>query len=100
MFSAHALREWVWPLAHINVTTFTRSAQKVPACIVWLYYACSYTVAFSPSVINSSFAVLHTEKCTHSVHQCTLELDSVDLVCVVAQSYSHSQYKEYCHRAT
>ena len=32
-----------------------------PACIVWLYYAYSYTVALSPGTIPS-FAVLHTEK--------------------------------------
>ena len=29
-----------------------------PACIVWLYYACNYTVGISPSIIPS-FAVLH-----------------------------------------
>ena len=34
---------------------------REPACIVWLYYACSYTVAISPGTIPS-FAVLHTEK--------------------------------------
>ena len=32
-----------------------------PGCIVWLYNACSYTVALSPGTIPS-FAVLHTEK--------------------------------------
>ena len=48
--------------AHINVTIFTQFAQNCkPACIVWLYYVCSYTVALSPGII-SSFAVLHTEK--------------------------------------
>ena len=64
MFSAHALREWVWPHSHIYLTTFTRFAQnwnRVPACIVWLFYACSYTVALSPGIIPI-FAVLHTEK--------------------------------------
>ena len=27
MFSAQALREWAWPRAHMNVTTFTGLAQ-------------------------------------------------------------------------
>ena len=35
---------------------------RVPACIVWLYYACSYTVGISSGRIPS-FAVLHTEDC-------------------------------------
>ena len=32
---------------------------RVPASIVWLYYACSYTVALFPGI--PSFALLHTE---------------------------------------
>ena len=53
---------------HTRVTTFTRFAQNcVSACIVCLYYACSYTVAFSPGVIPS-FVLLHTEKLAF---QCT-----------------------------
>ena len=45
MFSAHALREKRGiPVrrAHTNLTTFTE--YRVPACIVWLYYASSSTV--------------------------------------------------------
>ena len=65
MVSAHALvSEWWERLrAHITMMTFTRFAQiaiREPACIVWLYYAYSCTVALSPGIIPSS-AVLHTE---------------------------------------
>ena len=50
MFSAHALREGRGgPRAHINVTTITHFGQnwciyRLPACIVWLYYASSSTM--------------------------------------------------------
>lgn len=64
MIYAHALREWAWPYAHIKVTTINGFAQIVlwvPACLVWLYYAPSYTVALFPGPIPS-FAVMSTEK--------------------------------------
>ena len=56
------IKEWVWLRAHINVKPLLDLSQyRGPPCIVWLYYAHSYTVALSPGIIPS-FAVLHTEK--------------------------------------
>ena len=44
----------------VGVARFAQTLlYRAPAGIVWLYYACSYTVALSPGTIPS-FAVLHT----------------------------------------
>ena len=57
IFFTHALREWAWPRAHMNVTTFTRSAQNCyRGCLLVLWGP----VALSPGIVRS-FAVLHTE---------------------------------------
>ena len=38
VFYAHALLEWAWPHAHINMTTFTIFAQKCnTGCLLALY---------------------------------------------------------------
>ena len=71
------LCEWAWlrPYIHINVTTFTRFVQNCnniiggSACIVWVYYACSYTVSLSQAIIPS-FAMLHTKSLLFSVQHC------------------------------
>ena len=55
---------------------------REPGCIMWLYYACNYTVAISPGLIPS-FAVLQTEK---QVFQCA-----------ALQSWAEGQgYKSSC----
>ena len=83
MFSVHVLRttygcDDLYPIC-------TKLRYMEPACIVWLYNACSYTVATSPGIILS-FAVLHTEKLAF---QCAtlvsweegLEGDNVTVLC-------------------
>ena len=44
-----------------NVEKHGKAWVRGYGCIVWLYYACSYTVALSSGLIPS-FAVLHIEK--------------------------------------
>ena len=47
MFSAHALREWAWSCAHKRDDLYpicTHLQSREPACIVWLYYVCSYII--------------------------------------------------------
>ena len=61
MFSAHALREWAWPHAHMNVTTSTQFAQNCNIGSLVVLYDSTVHVALYPGTIPC-FAVLHTEK--------------------------------------
>ena len=38
MFSAHMLREWAWPCAHMNVTTFNRFAHNFNIGSLLVFY--------------------------------------------------------------
>ena len=69
MFHTHALREWVWPHAAINVTTITCFVKNCTVGLLslcGLFYACAYTVATLPGPIDS-FAALYTEMLAGSI---------------------------------
>ena len=57
------IREWVWPLEHMNMTTFTGFAQN---CNIGHLVALYRSVALSTGAIPS-IAVLHTEQLVQSV---------------------------------
>ena len=50
MFSTHALHEWV--CTYVRDDLCSNQQYRMPACIVWLYYACSYTVGPDKSMRN------------------------------------------------
>ena len=52
--SAHALREWAWPRALMNVTTFTRFADNCHIGSLVALYGSTMHGALSPGAIPST----------------------------------------------